>query len=94
MGQDLSLRPDEAAAGMRKALRMAEQHRWLRLLVHSFQAASRTARPEAAVGAILQALVDGLLDGGAVTKVTLLAADEKDRKLLHESLLRIVQAHP
>jgi O-acetyl-ADP-ribose deacetylase (regulator of RNase III) len=94
MGQDLALQPEEAAAGLRKAIHAAEQRRWLRLLVHSFTTAGRATRPEAASATILHALVEELLEGAAITSVMLLAADEKDRKLLHESLLRIVQAHP
>jgi O-acetyl-ADP-ribose deacetylase (regulator of RNase III) len=92
MGQDLLVQAPAAAAGLWKAILLAEQKQWSRLIIHSFVTAGRSARPEVAMPA-LQGLVNGLLDGRAITLLHFLAADEKEKAVLHDALLRIVQKH-
>lgn len=92
MGQDLVVHAPSTAKGLVAALRIAEQRRWSRLLVHSFVTAGRSPRPEVAVPA-LEELVDELLGGHAVSLLYLLASDEKEKAVLHDALLRIVQKH-
>jgi O-acetyl-ADP-ribose deacetylase (regulator of RNase III) len=92
MGQDLLVQGPATAQGLLNALRLAEQRRWPRLIVHSFVAAGRSARPEVAIPA-LRALVDELLGGRPVSLINLLASDDKEKAVLHDALLRIVQKH-
>lgn len=92
MGQDLAFNGDAASQGVRRALQLAGERRWLRLLLHSCLSAARSGGREG-IRPMLAVLVEELLEGHALTALTLLAADEKERKLMHDALLGIVQSH-
>ncbi len=88
-GQDLHPNPEAAGRAMGNAIRIAGEKRWKKLLIHSFLG-GRKSGPEILRSAITT-LVDSLLDGSSLQQVTLLAADEGERAILHEILLRTIQ---
>jgi len=91
MGQDLHPDPEAAGRAMGKALQIAGEKRWKKLLIHSFfVGGGRKTQPEVLRSAIAT-LVEVLLGGSTLQQVTLLAADEGERSILHENLLRTIQ---
>lgn len=92
MGQDLVVGADAAAAALVKAIDLAEEKGWTRVLVHSLHATGR-GTPRTTVQRCLGAMVERLLQGSGVRQIVLLAADEADRKALHEDMLLSIQKH-
>ena len=92
MGQDLEVDGALAAQAMARAVRIAAERKWARLLVHSLLATGRGTRPDVVHGA-LAAMVDLLLDETPIRTMTLLAENDLERAILHDAMLRIVQGH-
>lgn len=93
MGQDLILDGDMAAEAVARAIRVAGERKWTRLIIHSFLATGRGTRPESIRGA-LRAMVEIFLDETPLRSVTLLVENEAERAVLHEAMMRILQEHP
>jgi O-acetyl-ADP-ribose deacetylase (regulator of RNase III) len=93
MGQDLQVDGERAAQALARAMRVAGERKWSRLLVHSLLGTGRGTRPEV-VRSALAAIVDIFLDETPLRTVTLLAESDAERSILHEAMMRIVQGHP
>jgi hypothetical protein len=91
MGQNLHVDGPAAGQAIRSGIRLASEKRWERLLVHSFLGTGKGTRREA-VHEMLVALVDELLEGRPLGCVTLLALQETERAVLHETMLQIIQS--
>ena len=92
MGQDLQVKDDGAASAIRGSLETAVQKRWVRVLIHSLLATGHRTRPET-LRSVIGSLVDSLLEGSPLREVTLLAADQTERTILHEAVLHNIQGH-
>ena len=92
MGQDLHVDGKIAGGALRRGIAKAIERRWQRLLIHSFLGTGRSTSREVA-HQILDVLVDELLEGLNLQEIVLLALDESERAVLHQTLLHIVQSH-
>lgn len=92
MGQDLLVDGAAAAAAIERAMNIAAERKWTRLIVHSLLATGRGTRPET-IRAHLATMVSHFLDETPLRNVTLLVENDAERAILHEAIMRIVQDH-